>query len=658
MKVENLAINTIRVLSSQMVDKANSGHPGLPLGAAPMAFTLWDKAMKHNPKNPHWFNRDRFILSAGHGSALVYSLLHIFNYGLEMEELKNFRQLGSKTPGHPEYSHTVGVEATTGPLGQGMSMAVGLAMAEKHLASVFNTPKYEIIDHYTYTIVGDGCMMEGITNEAASLAGTLGLDKLIVLYDSNSISIEGNTEIAFTENVRARFEALQFNTYFIEDGNDTQAILATIEKAKANKNGKPHFIEIITKIGFGSPQEGSEKAHGSPLGTEGTQTLKSNLGWEYEEDFYVPQEVKEYLTSVNERQAGYEQEWNDLYEEYKAENPELAKRLENWKSDNFDLSILDSEEFYEFDKPLASRAASGQSLNKLAKVVENFFGGSADLAPSNNSEIKGSAYITKDDFKGKNIHYGVREHAMAAVANGISLHGGLLPFVATFFVFSDYLKPALRLSAIMKRKVIYILTHDSIGVGEDGPTHQPIDQMAMLRAIPNVINLRPADNRETAHAWAYAMRAKDMPITLALTRQTLPDLDGSGEGLSKGAYILKDYGDEPQIILLASGSEVNLVNEAAKALYEEGTSVRVVSVPSFELFEAQDESYKESVLPKSIRKRLAVEVYNDNSWYKYIGLDGKLISLNRFGESAPGDEVFEYLGFTVENVIKEAKNLL
>lgn len=658
MKVENLAINTIRVLSSQMVDKANSGHPGLPLGAAPMAFTLWDKAMKHNPKNPHWFNRDRFILSAGHGSALVYSLLHIFNYGLEMEELKNFRQLGSKTPGHPEYSHTVGVEATTGPLGQGMSMAVGLAMAEKHLASVFNTPKYEIIDHYTYTIVGDGCMMEGITNEAASLAGTLGLDKLIVLYDSNSISIEGNTEIAFTENVRARFEALQFNTYFIEDGNDTQAILATIEKAKANKNGKPHFIEIITKIGFGSPQEGSEKAHGSPLGTEGTQTLKSNLGWEYEEDFYVPQEVKEYLTSVNERQAGYEQEWNDLYEEYKAENPELAKRLENWKSDNFDLSILDSEEFYEFDKPLASRAASGQSLNKLAKVVENFFGGSADLAPSNNSEIKGSAYITKDDFTGKNIHYGVREHAMAAVANGISLHGGLLPFVATFFVFSDYLKPALRLSAIMKRKVIYILTHDSIGVGEDGPTHQPIDQMAMLRAIPNVINLRPADNRETAHAWAYAMRAKDMPITLALTRQTLPDLDGSGEGLSKGAYILKDYGDEPQIILLASGSEVNLVNEAAKALYEEGTSVRVVSVPSFELFEAQDESYKESVLPKSIRKRLAVEVYNDNSWYKYIGLDGKLISLNRFGESAPGDEVFEYLGFTVENVIKEAKNLL
>ena len=658
MKVENLAINTIRVLSSQMVDKANSGHPGLPLGAAPMAFTLWDKAMKHNPKNPHWFNRDRFILSAGHGSALVYSLLHIFNYGLEMEELKNFRQLGSKTPGHPEYSHTVGVEATTGPLGQGMSMAVGLAMAEKHLASVFNTPKYEIIDHYTYTIVGDGCMMEGITNEAASLAGTLGLDKLIVLYDSNSISIEGNTEIAFTENVRARFEALQFNTYFIEDGNDTQAILATIEKAKANKNGKPHFIEIITKIGFGSPQEGSEKAHGSPLGTEGTQTLKSNLGWEYEEDFYVPQEVKEYLTSVNERQAGYEQEWNDLYEEYKAENPELAKRLENWKSDNFDLSILDSEEFYEFDKPLASRAASGQSLNKLAKVVENLFGGSADLAPSNNSEIKGSAYITKDDFTGKNIHYGVREHAMAAVANGISLHGGLLPFVATFFVFSDYLKPALRLSAIMKRKVIYILTHDSIGVGEDGPTHQPIDQMAMLRAIPNVINLRPADNRETAHAWAYAMRAKDMPITLALTRQTLPDLDGSGEGLSKGAYILKDYGDEPQIILLASGSEVNLVNEAAKALYEEGTSVRVVSVPSFELFEAQDESYKESVLPKSIRKRLAVEVYNDNSWYKYIGLDGKLISLNRFGESAPGDEVFEYLGFTVENVIKEAKNLL
>lgn len=657
MKVENLAINTIRVLSSQMVDKANSGHPGLPLGAAPMAFTLWDKAMKHNPKNPHWFNRDRFILSAGHGSALIYSLLHLFNYGLEMDELKNFRQLGSKTPGHPEYSHTVGVEATTGPLGQGMSMAVGLAMAEKHLASVFNTPKHSIIDHYTYTIVGDGCLMEGITNEAASLAGTLGLDKLIVLYDSNSISIEGSTDIAFTENVRKRFDALQFNTYFVEDGNDTQAILSAIEEAKANRNGKPHFVEIITKIGFGSPQEGSEKAHGAPLGAEGTKTLKSNLGWEYEEDFYVPTEVSDYMKTVNERQEAYEQEWNALYEEYKNENPELATRLKNWQEDNFDLSILDSEEFYQFDKPLASRAASGESLNRLAKVVENFFGGSADLAPSNNSEIKGSAYITKDDFTGKNIHYGVREHAMAAVANGISLHGGLLPFVATFFVFSDYLKPALRLSAIMKRKVIYILTHDSIGVGEDGPTHQPIDQMAMLRAIPNVVNLRPADNRETAHAWAYAMRAKDMPITLELTRQTLPDLDGSGEGLSKGAYILKDYGNDPELILLASGSEVNLVNEAAKTLHEEGKSVRVVSVPSFELFEAQDEVYKESVLPKSIRKRLAVEVYNDNSWYKYLGLDGKLISLTRFGESAPGDEVFEYLGFTVENVLKEAREI-
>ena len=658
MKIENLAINNIRVLSSEMVDKANSGHPGLPLGAAPMAFVLWDKIMKHNPKNPHWFNRDRFILSAGHGSALIYSLLHLFGYGLEKEELINFRQLGSKTPGHPEYSHTVGVEATTGPLGQGMAMAVGLAMAEKHLAANFNTSKHQIIDHYTYALVGDGCLMEGITNEAGSLAGTLGLDKLIVLYDSNNISIEGNTDIAFTEDTRKRFEALNFNTYLVEDGNDLEAIRKIIEKAKSNNNGKPHFIEIYTKIGYGSPNEGTAKVHGSPLGAEGTKALKENLGWEANEDFHVDESVQKYMDESIKRLADYEEEWNNMYEEYKAENKELAEKLEAWQSDDFDLSLLDNEEFYKFEKPLASRASSGEVLNRLAKVVENFFGGSADLAPSNNSELKNSTYINKNDFTGNNIHYGVREHAMAAVANGISLHGGLTPFVATFFVFSDYLKPALRLSAIMKRKVIYILTHDSIGVGEDGPTHQPIDQMAMLRAIPNVINFRPADNTETAYAWKYIMQAKDMPITLALSRQTLPDIEGTGEGVLKGAYVVKDFGDKPELILIATGSEVKLAMDAAEKLYEEGKSVRVVSMPSMEIFDAQDSAYKEEVLPADVRKRVAIEVFNDNSWYKYVGLDGKFIGLNRFGESGPGEEVFDYLGFNTENIVKEIKEII
>ena len=658
MKIENLAINNIRVLSSEMVDKANSGHPGLPLGAAPMAFVLWDKIMKHNPKNPHWFNRDRFILSAGHGSALIYSLLHLFGYGLEKEELINFRQLGSKTPGHPEYSHTVGVEATTGPLGQGMAMAVGLAMAEKHLAANFNTSKHQIIDHYTYALVGDGCLMEGITNEAGSLAGTLGLDKLIVLYDSNNISIEGNTDIAFTEDTRKRFEALNFNTYLVEDGNDLEAIRKIIEKAKSNNNGKPHFIEIYTKIGYGSPNEGTAKVHGSPLGAEGTKALKENLGWQANEDFHVDESVQKYMDESIQRLADYEEDWNKMYEEYKAENKELAEKLEAWQSDDFDLSLLDNEEFYKFEKPLASRASSGEVLNRLAKVVENFFGGSADLAPSNNSELKNSTYINKNDFTGNNIHYGVREHAMAAVANGISLHGGLTPFVATFFVFSDYLKPALRLSAIMKRKVIYILTHDSVGVGEDGPTHQPIDQMAMLRAIPNVINFRPADNTETAYAWKYIMQAKDMPITLALSRQTLPDIEGTGEGVLKGAYVVKDFGDKPELILIATGSEVKLAMDAAEKLHEEGKSVRVVSMPSMEIFDAQDSAYKEEVLPADVRKRVAIEVFNDNSWYKYVGLDGKFIGLNRFGESGPGEEVFDYLGFNTENIVKEIKEII
>lgn len=655
MREENLAINTLRVLSSEMVDKANSGHPGLPLGAAPMAFTLWEKHMKHNPKNPDWINRDRFVLSAGHGSALLYSLLHLFDYGLTIDDIKDFRQLNSLTPGHPEYGHTIGVEATTGPLGQGLAMAVGMAMAERHLAETFNTDDHKIIDHYTYTLVGDGCLMEGITNEAASLAGTLGLSKLIVIYDSNNISIEGNTEIAFQEDTLKRFEALGFDTFFVEDGNDIDLIEAAIAEAKKSTD-KPSFIEIKTKIGYGSPAEDSADAHGSPLGAEGTKSLKEKLDWTAEE-FTVPAEVKEYMAKVFERLEGDEKDWDELYAEYKKANPELATKLEAWLNNDFDLGFLESEEYMEFAKAMASRAASGESLNRISKHVDNLFGGSADLSPSNKSEISGSAYITKDDFTGKNIHFGVREHAMAAIANGMALHGGVTPFVATFFVFSDYLKPALRLAALMNQKVIYILTHDSIGVGEDGPTHQPIDQMAMLRAIPNIVNLRPADNRETAAAWAYAIKAEGHPVTLELSRQTLADLEGSGVGLEKGAYVLKDFGDSPELILMASGSEVKIAYDVAEKLHADGKSVRVVSVPSFELFDKQDAAYKESVLPNSVRKRVSIEVFNDAGWYKYVGLDGKVINLERFGASAPGNEVFEELGFTADKIYEQVKEI-
>ncbi|MDO5026803.1 MAG: transketolase [Tissierellia bacterium] len=658
MRKEKLAINTLRVLSSEMVDKANSGHPGLPLGAAPIAFTLWDRQMKHNPQNPNWINRDRFILSAGHGSALIYSLLHLFRYGLTIEDLKGFRQLNSLTPGHPEYGHTVGVEATTGPLGQGMAMAVGMAMAERHMADTFNTEDYKLIDHYTYTLVGDGCLMEGITNEAASLAGTLGLSKLIVLYDSNDISIEGNTEIAFREDTRKRFEALGFNTFFVEDGNDIEAIEKAIIEAKKSTD-KPSFIEIKTKIGYGSPQEGSEKTHGSPLGPEGTKALKEALDWQEKEEFSVPAEVKDYMDGLLDKLNSYEEDWNKLYSDYEKKHPELYQKLQKWLTNDFDFDFLqDKEKYGSFDKALASRAASGKSLNDISKFVDNLFGGSADLAPSNNSEIKGSSFVNKDDFSGKNIHFGVREHAMAAIANGIALHGGLTPFVATFFVFSDYLKPALRLSALMKTKVIYILTHDSIGVGEDGPTHQPIDHASMLRAIPNLVNFRPADNRETAAAWAYAAKSQGHPITLLLSRQGLPDLEGSGQGVEKGAYVLKDFGQDPDLILMSSGSEVKIAYDLAEKLHADGKSVRVVSVPSFELFDAQSEEYKEEVLPNKVRKRVSIEVYNDAGWYKYVGLDGKVINLERFGASAPAKDLYEDLGFTVDKIYKKVLEIL
>ncbi len=657
MNKDTLAINTIRVLSSEMVDKANSGHPGLPLGAAPMAFTLFDKVMNHNPKNPNWINRDRFILSAGHGSALLYSLLHMYDYGLTIDDLKGFRQFDSLTPGHPEYGHTVGVEATTGPLGQGMANAVGMAMAEAHLAENFNTEKYKLIDHYTYSIVGDGCMMEGITNEAASLAGTLGLDKLIVLYDSNNISIEGDTDIAFRENVSDRYKALGWDVHFIEDGNDIDLIAETIAKAKENKD-KPSFIEIKTKIGYGSTLEGSEKSHGAPLGAEGTKTLKENLGFNYEEEFFVPKEAKDHISETLNRLNDEEEKWNDLYENYKKDNPEKAKELESFLNKEVPVDYLESDEYYEFDGAMASRASSGEVLNRIADRAKHLFGGSADLAPSNNSTIKSAESFSKENYAGRNIHFGVREHAMGAIANGIALHGGITPYVATFFVFADYMKPAIRMSALMKLPVIYVFTHDSIGVGEDGPTHQPIDQMAMLRAIPEVINFRPADARETAAAWSYAVQSKEHPVTLELTRQNLNPIPGSGKKALKGAYVVKDFKKDFDVILIATGSEVDLAYKAAETLLKDDIGARVVSMPSMDLFEMQSDEYKEEVLPKTVRKRVAIEAFNELGWGKYVGLDGKVIAMKAFGASAPGDLLFDHFGFTVENVVDTTKDLI
>ena len=657
MNKEILTINTMRVLSSEMVDRANSGHPGLPLGASPMAFTLFDQVMKHNPKNPSWINRDRFILSAGHGSVLLYSLLYLYDYGLTIEDLKEFRQFNSLTPGHPEYGHTVGVEATTGPLGQGLSNAVGMAMAEAHLAKVFNTEKYNLIDHYTYTLVGDGCLMEGITNEASSLAATLGLDKLIVLYDSNNITIEGDTDLAFRENVSDRYRALGWDVHFVKDGNDLKAISDAIAKAKENK-AKPSFIEVKTKIGFGSTLEGSEKSHGAPLGKEGTKILKENLGFNYDEDFFVPKEVKEHIAQTLHRLNSEEENWNRLYESYTKDHPEKAKKLEAYLNKEVPVDYLNSDEYYEFSGAMASRASSGEVLNRIADRVEHLFGGSADLAPSNNSTIKSAESFTSDNYGGRNVHFGVREHAMGAIANGLALHGGITPFVATFFVFSDYMKPAIRMSALMKLPVTYVFTHDSIGVGEDGPTHQPIDQMAMLRAIPEVINFRPADARETAAAWSYAVQSKEHPITLELTRQSLNPIPGSGKGALMGAYVIHDFKKDFDVILIATGSEVDLVYKAAEELLKEDIGARVVSMPSMDLFEMQSEAYREEVLPKSVRKRVAVEAYSELGWGKYVGLDGEVIAMKGFGASAPANELFDHYGFTVENIVNTVRELL
>lgn len=653
------SVNTVRVLSADGIEKAKSGHPGLPLGAAPIAYELFANHMKHNPKNPDWANRDRFILSAGHGSMLLYSLFHLFGYGnLNMDDLKSFRQLDSKTPGHPEYGHTVGVEATTGPLGAGMGMAVGMAMAEAHMASVFNKEGFDIVDHYTFVLGGDGCMMEGISSEAFSLAGTLGLSKLIVFYDSNGISIEGSTDIAFTENVVDRMKAFGFQTIEVEDGNDLAAIGKAIEEAKADKN-RPSFIKINTVIGYGAgKKQGTAGAHGEPLGSEALAALKSGFGFNPEESFKVDADVYENFNKINEKNAKIEEEWNKLFKEYASKYPEDAKKWDNYYSE-INASLIDSDEFWAWDDaPAATRNISGSIINRLKDIFPNLIGGSADLSPSNKTVMNGEGYISKDDYSGRNIHFGVREFAMTAITNGILLHGGLRAYCATFFVFSDYTKPMARLSALMNIPTIFVFTHDSIGVGEDGPTHEPIEQLAMLRSLPNFNTFRPADARETIAAWYAAMVSKSTPTAIVLTRQNLPQLDGSGKKALKGAYIIKEASKStPDMILIASGSEVSLAVEAAKELDKDNISTRVVSMPCMDVFETQSKEYKEEVLPKTVRNRVAIEALSSFGWDRYTGLDGRVISMNSFGASAPQDLLFKRFGFTKENVVATAKEV-
>jgi transketolase len=659
MNVEQLSINTIRVLSAEAIQKAKSGHPGLPMGCAPMAYTLWAKHINQNPANPEWLNRDRFVLSSGHGSMLVYSLLHLFGFGLTIEDLKQFRQYGSLTPGHPEYKHTKGVETTTGPLGQGIANAIGMAWTEKYLAAKFNRPGFEIVNHYSYAICGDGCLMEGISAEAASLAGTLGLGKMILLYDSNNISIEGDTNIAFRENVAKRFEAYGWQVIYVEDGTNTDAIDKAITLAKEDTD-RPTLIEIKTKIGHGSPnKQGKASAHGEPLGEEELVATKKNLGWEYEQSFYVPEEVKTHMLDLQKASAQKEAKWNELFAAYAKEYPELYKEFEQWNSEDLAVDLLNNDDFWTYEGNLATRISSEQVLNKAAKLVPNLFGGSADLSPSTKTIMKDRGSFSKENPQGANLHFGIREHAMAAIANGMALHGGVRPYIATFFVFSDYMKPSMRLAALMGIPVINVLTHDSIGVGEDGPTHEPIEQLAMLRSIPNFTVFRPCDTHETAAGWYAALTRKTSPTGLVLTRQNLTLLPETGKDALKGAYILRQSVKAvPDIILIASGSEVELIYKAYDVLKEKGVDARVVSMPSMELFEEQTAEYKESILPKAVRARLAVEAATSFGWYKYIGLDGDMISMDTFGASGPANILFKEFGFTVENVVDKALKVL
>lgn len=665
--IKQLAINTIRTLSIDAIEKANSGHPGMPMGAAPMGYELFANFMTHNPDNPNWINRDRFVLSAGHGSMLLYSLLHLCGYDLPLDELKAFRQWGSKTPGHPEFGHTAGVDATTGPLGQGIAMAVGMAIAETHLAATYNRDGFNLIDHYTYAICGDGDLMEGLSSEAASMAGHYNLNKLIVLYDSNDISLDGDLSLSFSEDVAKRFAGHGWNVLRVDNGNDTDAIQAAIEEAKNNKSG-PTLIEVKTVIGYGSPNKagkgGSSGPHGAPLGTEEAALTKEYYGWPSEPDFLVPDEVRAHFAEVRERGIRAEQAWQQLLAQYKDAHPQLAAKFE--QAVNGELPAgWDSElpVYSPDDSPIATRAASGAAINAIASKYPMLFGGSADLESSTATHMKGIPVYTADDYSGRNIYFGVREFGMGCALNGMMLHGGMRAYGGTFFVFSDYLRPAIRLAALMKLPVIYVLTHDSIGVGEDGPTHEPIEQLPALRIIPDMTVIRPADANETIEAWRYVIENRDTPYALVLTRQGLPHLEGTAElareNLRKGAYVLSDAANgQPQAQIIATGSEVQLAMAAQKELAADNIHVRVISMPSWELFEQQSQAYKDSVILPEVKARLAIEMAYPQGWERYVGDAGDIMGITQFGASAPGSKVIEEYGFTVENVVNRVKALL
>ncbi|TNJ62711.1 transketolase [Paenibacillus hemerocallicola] len=664
--IDRLAIDTIRTLSIDAVQKANSGHPGMPMGAAPMGYALYAKLMKHNPSNAEWIDRDRFVLSAGHGSMLLYSLLHLSGYDLSLEELQNFRQWGSKTPGHPEYGHTAGVDATTGPLGQGFASAVGMAIAEAHMAAVYNRDNLNIIDHHTYVICGDGDLMEGVSGEAASLAGHLQLGKMIVLYDSNDISLDGELNLSFSENVKARFEGYNWHYVRVEDGNDLGAIEQAVLEAK--KDPRPSLIEVKTVIGYGSPNKagkgGHVGPHGSPLGVEEVVLTKKTYEWPEDKHFHVPSEVQAHFADVKSQGEQAEVSWNELFAKYEQAYPELAKQFkeavagelpEGWDAD--------LPTYGPADKGIGTRNASGNAINAFAGKIPSFIGGSADLESSTMTHMKGLGQLTRNDYSGRNVYFGVREFAMGAALNGMALHKGVKPYGGTFFVFSDYLRPAVRLAAIMDLPVTYVLTHDSIGVGEDGPTHEPIEQLAALRIIPNVTVIRPADANETTQAWRYALENKNGPVALVLTRQAVPNLEGTAEkareGIARGAYVVSEAsGGAAQAIILATGSEVSLAVEAQQKLAAEGVNVRVVSMPSWELFDKQSDEYKQSVLPSDVKARLAVEMAYPLGWDRYVGDGGAVLGISTFGASAPAGKIIAEYGFTVDNVVAKVKALL
>lgn len=658
--INQLAVNTLRTLSIDAINAANSGHPGLPMGAAPMAYALWANHLSHNPNHPKWFNRDRFVLSAGHGSSLLYSLLHLAGYDVSIDDLKNFRKLNSKTPGHPEFGHTPGVEATTGPLGQGIANAVGMAMAEAHLAAKFNKDGHSIIDHNTYALVGDGDLMEGVAYEVMSMAGHMKLGKLIVLYDSNEISLDGELGIAFSEDIQKRAESVHWQYVRVEDGNDVDAITKAITLAKENTD-QPTLIEIRTIIGYGSPKvAGTNKAHGNPLGVEEATATKQVYGWGYEEDFFVPEEVTAHFNELKQKGIEKENEWNEQFNVYRESNPALADELEKAITGEV---LIEAKDILSFDteKTISTRVASGEAINHYVKTIPSIFGGSADLSHSTMTDIKGEAVYAVESYAGRNIYFGVREHAMGAAANGLALHGGVKPFVSTFFVFNDYLRPSIRLAALQKLPVTYVFTHDSIAVGEDGPTHEPIEHLAALRAIPGLTVIRPSDANETASAWAYALQQTDGPVVLVLSRQNLPvfnETKANIENLSKGAYVLTETNENPDVILIATGSEVSLAASAKAKLEEDNVSVRIVAMPSWELFDRQSNEYKESVLPSSVTKRVSLEMGVSLGWERYVGQEGKVLSIETFGASGTGAEVMNLFGFTIENVVQITKNVL